>query len=148
MLRRALKKMLKGISPSRHIVRVYRRRTSLAGTKRDYDIHKESARVLVHRKLEQWNAHYRFAYKRVAIRNQKTRWGSCSTRGNLNFHYRILMLPEALQDYIIVHELCHLTHFNHSKKFWELVAEVVPDHALRRKSLHAHAICSPKKINA
>lgn len=139
MLRRTLKKLFSNVSSSRRIVRVYRRRGSLAGTKRDYEAHKEAARRLVLEKLEQWNAHYHFAYKRVAIRNQKTRWGSCSTKGNLNFHYRLLMLPEALQDYIIVHELCHLTHFNHSNKFWERVAETIPDYAQCRRLLRAHA---------
>ena len=140
MLRRVLKKIFTEVSPTRRIVRVYRRRASLAGTKRDYEAHKERARVLVHQKLKVWNAHYQHHYKRVAIRNQKSRWGSCSTKGNLNFHYRILMLPEALQDYIIVHELCHLAIFNHSKQFWDLVAQTIPDHAQRRRELRAHIL--------
>ncbi len=135
----ALKKFLKGISRPRRIVRVYRRRGGIAGTKLSYDTHKEAARALVHEKLKEWNTHYHHTYNSVAIRNQKSRWGSCSKKGNLNFHYRLLMLPVPLLDYIIVHELCHLREFNHSKNFWDLVAQTIPDHVARRHALRAHS---------
>ena len=67
-------------------------------------------------------------YKRVAIRDQKSRWGSCSSRGNLNFNYRLILLSEEMCDYVIVHELCHLLEMNHSDRFWSLVALAVPDY--------------------
>lgn len=86
-------------------------------------------------KLAQFNQYYDLAWGKVAIRNQKTRWGSCSKNGNLNFHYRIIFLPESLQDYIIVHELCHLKMFNHSKEFWDLVGEQVSSHKECRRNL-------------
>ena len=72
---------------------------------------------------------------RVSIRSQRTRWGSCSTRGAISLNWRLLLLPTDLSDYVLVHELCHLRHMNHSLRFWDLVATQVPDHKLRRKRL-------------
>jgi len=65
----------------------------------------------------------------------RSRWGSCSVSGNLNFNYKLIHLPEDIAEYIVAHELCHLAEFNHSKKFWELVSKTIPDHKLRRKRL-------------
>ena len=65
-------------------------------------------------------------YNRVAIRNQRGRWGSCTSRKNLNFNYRLLDLSPELRDYIIVHELCHLKELNHGKAFWDLVSKAIP----------------------
>ena len=103
--------------------------------RRDYTRYKEAARMLVMERLERFNAYYGFEYGSVRIRNQKSRWGSCSARGNLNFNYKIALIPPALQDYVIVHELCHLKELNHSEKFWDLVAEQVPDWEAKRKEL-------------
>jgi predicted metal-dependent hydrolase len=89
---------------------------------------KEHAREMVTRRLEKYAEFYGFQYKGVAIRNQKTRWGSCSSKGNLNFNYKILLLPQRHADYIIVHELCHLKEFNHGKRFWSLVEQTFPDY--------------------
>jgi predicted metal-dependent hydrolase len=100
-----------------------RRRTSVT---RHYLAHKEAARELVHEKLAQWNGYYGYSYNRVAIRNTRRSWGSCTSLKNLNFSYKLLFLPAHLQDYIIVHELCHLRELNHSERFWKLVAECVP----------------------
>lgn len=96
-------------------------------THREYLKYKEQARELAKRKIEELNLAYGFSYDRISIRNQKSRWGSCSRKGNLNFNYKIVHLPEKYLDYIIVHELCHLKEFNHSKRFWDLVAETIPD---------------------
>ncbi len=103
----------------------------------EYLAHKERARVLAQLRLEYFNVQYGYTYNKISIRNQKTRWGSCSKQGNLSFHYKIAFLPEHLADYIIVHELCHLKEMNHSKKFWDLVALAIPDHKERRKQLRA-----------
>jgi predicted metal-dependent hydrolase len=86
-------------------------------------------------RVEELNKPYGFVYGKIAIRNQKTRWGSCSRRGNLNFNYRVGLLPQKLMDYVIVHELCHLGEFNHSYKFWDLVAKTVPEYKAIRQEL-------------
>lgn len=71
----------------------------------------------------------------VRIRNQKRRWGSCSHTGSLRFNWRLAMLEPALTEYVVVHELCHLTHMNHSPDFWALVARHLPDVKERRQRL-------------
>jgi predicted metal-dependent hydrolase len=107
----------------------------LRDTKADYIKYKEQAKMLAVRKVEELNAIYKFKYNRITIRNQKSRWGSCSKKGNLNFNYKIALLPEKLADYIVVHEICHLGEFNHSKKFWNLVAKAIPDYKEAREEL-------------
>ena len=104
--------------------------------KGQYQQYKEQARKLVHEKLAYWNQFYGFTYGRISIRNQRTRWGSCSVRGNLSFHYKVVLLSEPLADYLIVHELCHLKAFDHSPRFWTLVAKTIPDYQIRRRALH------------
>lgn len=106
-------------------------------TRRDYLRRREEARILVIERLEFFNHFYNFSYSGVSIRNQKTRWGSCSRRGNLNFNFRLLYLPEPLRDYVIVHELCHLKELNHSANFWALVARTIPDFQGLRHNLRA-----------
>lgn len=108
-----------------------------SGDRKDYLKNKELARQIAETKLRYFNNFYGFDWKNVSIRNQKTRWGSCSGKGNLNFSYRIVYLGEEICDYIIVHELCHLREFNHSKKFWALVGKAVPDYKKIRKRLKA-----------
>lgn len=77
---------------------------------------------------------------RIAVRNQKTRWGSCSSKGNLNFNWRLLMAPSEVLDYVVVHELCHLAYLDHSKQFWQMVAAVLPDWKERRNWLKANGM--------
>ncbi len=96
---------------------------------------KEILRLHIEKRLALFNKDYGFTYRRITIRNQRTRWGSASRSGNLNFNYRMTFLPPHLSDYVIVHELCHLGEFNHSKKFWDLVARTIPDHRALRKEL-------------
>ena len=95
---------------------------------RNYLKYKEVARALVHSGLDKYNIFYNFKYNRVAIRDQKSRWGSCSSKGNLNFNYRLALLSARQSEYIIVHELCHLKEMNHSARFWSLVEQTMPDY--------------------
>lgn len=74
-------------------------------------------------------------YNTVAIRDQKTRWGSCSRDANLNFNFRLIFVNPDLLDYVVVHELCHLVELNHSPQFWALVESVLPDYRRRRREL-------------
>lgn len=106
-------------------------------TKAEYIQYKAQAQLLAEQKVATFNQHYGYTVGTITIRNQKTRWGSCSKKGNLNFHYAIALLPEPLVDYLVVHELCHIRQFNHSKAFWALVAEKIPDYIQRRRQLRA-----------
>jgi len=101
---------------------------------------KHRALVLINDRITHFNLVYRHTWNRITIRNQRSRWGSCSSKKNLNFHYKIALLPPHLADYIIVHELCHLAQMNHSRAFWDLVAQTVPDWKDRRKAMRAEEI--------
>jgi predicted metal-dependent hydrolase len=106
----------------------------------DYFKKKAQAGLLIKEKIKKLNENYGFKFKRIFIRNQKTRWGSCSRDGNLNFNYKIIYLPDELADYIVVHELCHLKELNHSAKFWDLVARTVLDYKERRRELRKEGL--------
>ena len=75
------------------------------------------------------------SYGRITIRNQKTRWGSCSSKGNLNFNCLLMLTPGNIIDYVVVHELCHRVEMNHSQNFWAKVGSVLPDYRQRREWL-------------
>ena len=100
--------------------------------------YKRQTRRLVTERLRYFNQFYNFTVGRISIRNQKTLWGSCSRKGNLNFNFRLALLPSELSDYVIVHELCHRGQFNHSQKFWDLVGQTLPDYAQLKKTLRAY----------
>ncbi len=76
---------------------------------------------------------------RVAIRDQKSRWGSCSAKGNVNFNWKLIMAPPPALDYVVIHELCHLYEFNHSPRFWARVEAQMPEYAVWKKWLKEHA---------
>lgn len=97
--------------------------------------HKFKALELAERKIEYYNKICNFKFNKINIKNQRTKWGSCSKKGNLNFNYKIALMPERIADYIIIHELCHLKEFNHSGKFWNLVAEFMPDYLKIKEEL-------------
>lgn len=103
--------------------------------KGDFLKYKQQTLVLAENRIKYFNNFYGFRYNKINIKNQKTRWGSCSRKGNINFNYKIALLPAHLADYIIVHELCHMGQFNHSKKFWNLVAKTTPNYPEIRKEL-------------
>ncbi len=130
-----LKRLRRYFFPRVIVRRRVRRVKPTAASKRRYREHKEAARTLVHERLEYFNLHYGLTYGRVTIRAQRSRWGSCSKKGNMNFNYALLFLPPELCDAVIVHELCHLKEFNHGSAFWKLVSETIPDYAERKKKL-------------
>ena len=114
-------------------------------TKADFIKNKEVTQKLVEEKLVEYNKFYNFKWNRVSIKDQKTRWGSCSKNGNLNFNYRLGLIPVRLAEYVVVHELCHLGQFNHSKDFWNLVAKAIPEHRVLRKELQKISLRYIKK---
>ena len=77
-------------------------------------------------------------FGRVAIRDQKSRWGSCSSKHNLNFNWKLIMAPPEVLDYVVIHELCHLIEFNHSRRFWQLVEAQMPEYEAWKKWLKLH----------
>lgn len=106
----------------------------------NYKAQKEMAREIIRRQAEFFNKYYRFSYNKISVKNQKSCWGSCSRKGNLNFNYKVADLPEDLRDYIIIHELCHIKELNHSKNFWKLVALVIPNYKDLKQKLKNHKI--------
>ena len=98
---------------------------------------KEAAKA-IKESVERHGRQMQVTYGRVAIKDQKTRWGSCSSLGNLNFNYRLIMAPERVLDYVVVHELAHRVHMNHSKVFWDLVGQVMPEYEQCRIWLKEH----------
>lgn len=91
----------------------------------------EAVRILDER-VAAWSAHMALRARRVYVRNLRRRWGSCWPGGSLSFNYRLVMVPPAILDYVVVHELAHLRHPNHSPAFWALVADHAPDHQAAR----------------
>ena len=84
-------------------------------------------------RFESWSGRLPFSPGRLSIRNQRTKWGSCSARGTISLNWRLVKCPPAIMDYIIIHELCHLRHFNHSRAFWDTVRQYYPDITGARK---------------
>jgi predicted metal-dependent hydrolase len=122
------------------------RRPASKASQLHYAEYKEATRALVAERIPHFIGVYRelgIEFKppgKVFIKNTRTRWGSCSSKGNLNFSYRLSLLPSYLSDYIIVHELCHLREFNHSSKFWDLVGKTMPGYDLHRQELKKHSL--------
>ena len=105
-------------------------------SKRNFTVKKrEQARIFIENRLSFFNKFYNFEINRIAIKNTSTRWGSCSSKANLNFNYKIIYLRTELADYLIVHELCHLGELNHSKRFWALVEKTIPNYVDLNKEI-------------
>lgn len=104
-------------------------------SRKDFLKYKTAAHVLVRNRIEYFNPIYQCRFNKITIRNQRTRWGSCSKKSNLSFNYKIALLPRELADYIIVHELCHLKELNHSQKFWDLVGKALPEYRRLKREL-------------
>ena len=96
------------------------------------------ALMRIRQRLDEYAPGIGVAYGRVAIRDQKSRWGSCSAKKNLNFNWKLIMAPEEALTYVVIHELCHLIEFNHSLRFWNLVRQRMPEYEYWKKWLKAH----------
>ena len=92
----------------------------------------------IRERLQQYAPSMGVQFGRVAIRDQKSRWGSCSAKHNLNFNWKLIMAPPEALDYVVIHELCHLIEFNHSPRFWSLVRAQMPEYESWKKWLKAH----------
>lgn len=103
---------------------------------------KETARAYLEPRTQHLALKLDVKYQRLFLREQKTRWGSCSGKNNLNFNWRLVHFAPAVIDYVIVHELAHLKHRNHSKKFWELVSQFDPEYQNHRQWLKSHLIAT------
>lgn len=93
-----------------------------------FEQNQEEAYKLALRIIKKFNKVYNLKYKKITIKSHKTKWGSCSKKGNLNFNYRIVFLPRHLAEYIVVHELCHLKELSHGRKYWNLVGKTLPNY--------------------
>lgn len=104
-------------------------------TDAEIQAYKEKARTVLAEKTAYYAAKMGVTYTHIGITSAKTRFGSCSKKGSINYSYRLMLFPEAAWDYVVVHELCHRKHFNHSKAFWQTVASILPDYKERAKLL-------------
>lgn len=104
-------------------------------SREDYEKYRKLATRVLQQRTDYYAQRMGVVYGRITIRDQKTRWGSCSAKGNLNYNWRLILAPEEVLDYVVVHELAHRREMNHSERFWRLVEEVLPDYQRRRSWL-------------
>ena len=97
---------------------------------------REKAKETLTAKTAEWAQKMGVEFNQIFIKDQRTLWASCSGKKNLNFSYRIVKMPHAVQDYLMIHELSHLTYMNHGAKYWALVAQFCPDYKLHRRWLN------------
>ena len=98
-------------------------------------IYRKAAREYFPKRVSHYARMLGVTYGKISIRDQKTRWGSCSSEGNLSFNWRLILAPPDVLDYVVIHELCHRKEMNHSKEFWALVESLMPEYKERRKWL-------------
>lgn len=98
--------------------------------------YRQRAQEVISRRVRHWAAIQGCAYSSVAIRDTKSRWGSCGPHNSLNFAWRLVMAPLTIIDYVVVHELCHIQHKNHARRFWQAVEKVLPQYRSARQALH------------
>lgn len=111
-----------------------------SGPKFSYHGNKARAKKIITERVKYFAGLHGFSFKRISIKNTSSRWGSCSTKENLNFNYKLIFLSEALLDYVVVHELCHLREHNHSRKFWAEVGAILPDYRVRERELKKYRL--------
>lgn len=97
--------------------------------------YKKEAKKIIKDRVKFYQKHFKSKPKELTFKNEKSRWGSCTSERVINFNYRIIMAPINIVDYLVVHEMCHLHHMNHSKSFWTLVGSILPDYKESREWL-------------
>jgi predicted metal-dependent hydrolase len=102
--------------------------------------YRQKAREEINARVQYFQAYIHQKPNRIVIKEQKRRWGSCSSQGNLNFNWRIIMAPRPVVDYLVVHEMSHLIHLNHSKQFWDLVKSILPDYKASKEWLRNNGL--------
>jgi predicted metal-dependent hydrolase len=117
--------------------RVRRRRPALPRPSRE-DVAR--ARALITARTQYWAERLGVTYKRIAIKSQRSLWGSCSRAGNLNFNWRLAAAPAETLDYVVIHELCHLREMNHSSRFWAHVGAACPGYREQRRWLRKNSM--------
>ncbi len=115
-------------------------------TPREIEQLREQARKRVTDRVKYYAPVIGVTYHQIAIRTQHTRWGSCSSKGNLNFNCLLALVPPEVLDYVVVHELCHRKELNHSACFWSEVERIMPDYKIRRKWLKENGASLIAKI--
>jgi predicted metal-dependent hydrolase len=113
----------------------------------DIKILSDKAKLVIPPKVAHYAELIGVTYNKITVRKQKTRWGSCSSIGNLNFNCLLMLTPNEVLDYVIVHELCHRKHMNHSKEFWREVERIIPDYKVSYKWLKNNGSHIIKRIN-
>lgn len=99
---------------------------------------RNKAAEVLPQKTKEWAEKIGVEYNRVALKDQRTLWASCSGKKNINYSYRIIKMPPVVQDYLVVHELCHLLHMNHGPEYWATVSQFCPDYKNHRRWLNDH----------
>ena len=108
---------------------------------------RNKAAEVLPQKTKEWAEKIGVEYNRVALKDQRTLWASCSGKKNINYSYRIIKMPPAVQDYLVVHELCHLQFMNHGAEYWQLVGQFCPDYKLHRRWLNEHKDAVFEEVN-
>jgi len=101
--------------------------------------YRRQARQVIEARVAFFANMYQFHYEKIRVTSARTRWGSCSSKGTLSFSWRLILTPLDQVDYVIVHELAHTVHHNHSKRFWKMVEKLMPDYKERRKQLRGYS---------
>ena len=99
---------------------------------------RDKAAEVLPQKTKEWAEKIGVEYNRVVLKDQRTLWASCSSQKNINYSYRIVKMPPVVQDYLVIHELCHLKFMNHGEEYWQLVGQFSPDYKLHRRWLNEH----------
>ena len=123
----------------RIVVRRRRPRRKLKETPEVAELRKQ-AKAYLPRRLAELAAEHGFSYNQVRIKHNVSNWGSCSVKGNINLNLNLMRLPQDLQDYVMLHELCHLRHMNHGPKFHALLESICADHLTLRRRLKEYKL--------